>query len=288
MISSLSRIFSEHRAFTPRLRAVLKLYITPLALISGVLVLMLYHFHGVLKLTTTQDTAFHGLVSFSQGPMALRFAQNAGTARPDILYDNNNLMTYSEWNSLVSVDGVTQSLWNSYHGYSSDSAKQAIYSTATGQNWQVVEVVTLMNDHTVRVAFSFVSRAQPGNPPASQVEIDLAHLHSSWYNPTINGDSFTAAVVNQTAGQSQMQVIPDGVIHVTLSGPAVSSQSFQLGELKSASGANGVMTWTNQFTTRYTLTNPISNVLLPFATETITFQPGQSKPIGPMPTLPAS
>lgn len=286
MITSLARVFSEHRAFTPRLRALLKLYITPLVLIAGVIVLMFYHFRGVLKLTATQDIAFHGLIAYSQGPLSMSFAQNAGIQRPYILYNNKNLLTYSDWDSIVSVDGVTQSLWNSTHGYSSDDAKRQIFSTSTGQNWQVVEVATLVDQRTVRVTFSFVSRATLGNPPGSQFEIDLAHQHTAWYNPAISGNTFTADVVNQTSGQiqNQLEPTPDGVIHVTLSGPAVTSGALQLGALKTVAGPKGLVTLTSQFMTRYTLTNPPANVLIPLATETITFTPGQSTPIGPAPT----
>lgn len=293
MLSSLSRVFTEHRTLTPRLRALLKLYITPLVLLGGVLILMVYHFRGVLTLTTAQDAAFHGVVSYSQGSMALNFNQNAGSDRPTIMYNNRNLVTYSEWTSVVSADGVTQSLWNSYHGYSADVNKRQVYSTATGQNWQIIEVVTLVNDHTARVALSYVARGQVGNPPPQRIELDLAHLHTSWYNPTISGNTFTADVVNPTPGQPQSQGAtepkPDGVIHITISGPAVSAQSFQLGSLKSTAGPKGLVNATTQLTTRYTVTNPTVNVMMPLATETITFEPGQVQPIGLAPTpVPAS
>ena len=292
MLSSLSRVFTEHRTVTPRLRALLKLYITPIVLLGGMLILMVYHFHGVLTLATSQNNAFHGVVSYSQGSMAMSFNENAGADRPSIAYNNRNLVTYSEWTSIVSVDGVTQSLWNSYHGYSADVNKRQVYSTATGQNWQIIEVATLVNDHTTRVAFSYVARGQVGNPPPQQIELDLAHLHTSWYNPTVSGDTFTADVVNTTPGQPSSQTTimprPDGVIHITISGPAASSQSFQIGPLKSTTGPNGMANATTQLTTRYVVTNPTVNVMMPLATETITFEPGQVQPIGPAPTVPAS
>lgn len=287
-MSSLSRALTEHRGVTPRVRALLRLYLTPLVLVAGLVILVFYHFHGVLKLTTSQDASFHGLVTYSQGPMALRFNQNGGSDRPYVMYANNNLITYTEWNSLISVDGVTQELWNSDHGYSADINKRQVYNTMSGTGWQIVQVVTLVNDHTVQVAWSAVARGDTGNPPPTNIELNFYHTHSDWLNPTVNGSTFTAQVAPFATGQTPQQASSIGTIHVSLSGPAVTAQSIQLTDVRSAVTNGGTYTWSNQFMTRYTLTNPAANQLLPLATETITFQPkAGAASIAPVPTVPS-
>jgi hypothetical protein len=257
---------------TTRLYLFLKYYLTPIVLLAGLLALVVFHFRGVLATAQSQQNALQGAISYNQDGLAMRFNANSGDGRPVLTWNNWNLVSYSEWSSLVAVDGVTQELWNSSHGYTVDNARRQIYVAATGSNWQVIEIATLVNAQTVRVSWSAVLRPQPGQPLPANVEIDIRHTQGAWANPTIQGQTFSAQVMQAlgrpTSGQPTL-----GRLQIALSGSGLASQPFSIADLRSAAGPSGLTSWASILVTRYTLNHPPPNVLLPLGTETITFQP---------------
>src|SRR6266851_2444278 len=157
----------QHTSFTPGLRTFLAKVMTPTVLVGGLLFLILFNFNSISKTTNIIDNHFNGNVGFSKGALAFRFQENAGLDRPALSYAAQDLLSYSEWGSTSSVDGNVQELWNTGHGYEYDANKNQV-SSAIGNNanytavingWQLIEVVTLVNDHTVTVTFNF--GAQP-------------------------------------------------------------------------------------------------------------------------------
>ncbi len=270
---------------TTRLLLFLKYYLTPIVLLAGLLILVMLHFSSVLTVAQSQQNAFHGNVSYSQGSLAMRYNANSGAGRPALTWNNWSLVSYSEWSSLVSVDGVTQELWNSAHGYTVDNAKRQIYTAATGPNWQIIQVSTLVNAQTVRIAWSAVLRPQSGQPLPKRIEVDIRHTQGAWINPTIQGNTFSAQVA-ETAGRPTSGQPMVGRLSVALSGPGLASQPFSIADLSSSAGPNGLTSWATTLVTRYTLNNAVSNILLPLGTETITFHPDPANStFSPLPTV---
>ncbi len=270
---------------TVRLLIFLKLYLTPIVLLAGLLVLVMLHFSSVLTAAQSQQNALQNTVSYSQGGLAMRYNTNSGAGRPALTWNNWSLVSYSEWSSLVSVDGVTQELWNSAHGYTVDNARRQIYSTATGPNWQIIEVATLVNARTVSVSWSAVLRPQPNQPLPTRIEVNIRHTQGAWVNPVTQGNTFSAQVAETTGRPTPGQPIV-GRLSVALSGPALASQPLSIVDLRSAAGPGGLTSWATTLVTRYTLNNAASNVLLPLGTETITFQPDPANStFSPEPTV---
>ncbi len=270
---------------TVRLLVFLKYYLTPIVLLSGLLILIMLHFSSELTVAQSQQSAFQGNVSYSQGSLAMSYSANSGAGRPKLTWNNWNLVSYSEWSSLVSVDGAPQELWNSAHGYTVDNAHRQIYTTATGLNWQVVEVATLVNAQTVRVSWSAVLRSTSSQPLPTRIEVDIRHTLGMWINPTIQGNAFTAQVAEAPGQPSAGQPLA-GRLRITLSGQGLASEPLSIVDLRSIAGPTGLTSWASTLVTRYTLDHPAVNVLLPLGTETITFQPDPAnRAFSPEPTV---
>jgi hypothetical protein len=255
------------------LRRLVTKYITPIVLVAGLLLLAAVHFHGVLAITTAQTDLYRGVTAFSHGPLQLSFQQNAGTQRPDILFENAEVLNYAEWSSTMSVDGHVTNLWDNAHGYSVDSAGHQVFSTITGTGWQVIEVARLVDAHTVTVTFDFVARNQ-GLATPHAVTLNILHVHRSLYQPAIRGNTLTAGVLPGPVAtlNGGPAPAPMGSLTVTVSGPAATGGAISLNNVMSAAGANGGMrSVADSFTTTYALYNPTVDKLTPLAMETITF-----------------
>ena len=257
--------------------------ITPVVLLAGLIVLAVLNFRGVLATTTLQDNLFHGEKAYSQGPMQFTYQELAGTQRPDIAYRGASILTYVEWSSTISVDGHVSNLWDSYHGYDFDrtnpNARQ-FFATSSGPGWQLVQVVTLVDAHTVTVHYDFVARAQ-GSAYPHQITLTIEHLHNTLYQPALHGATLTAGVLPgllQTIAPGTSPK-PIGWITLAVAGPAVPSGPIAIDDLHGTVGANGApQSLANSFTTTYQLANPQVNRLTPLGTETITFS--LATPIG--------
>lgn len=268
-----------------RIQTYVTKYITPLVLIGGLFLLAIYHFHGVLKVTQAQNDQFHGIVNFSQGGLALNFQENSGINRPQLFYDGRELLTYADWSSQLTVDGNVIELWNNNHGYSIDTAKHQVFSTTTGNGWQLTQIVTLVNATTVTVDYDFTARAGAGDN-LHQVTLDQVHVEDGyWYAPTVKGNSYTAEVlpivvnnVSNVQTNGAKSVSPLGTLHVALSGQYADSQRpLQTQHVVTFPDGNGGQeSWANTFTSQYSITHPSVDHLTPLGRETITFTPAPS------------
>ncbi|MEO7000312.1 MAG: hypothetical protein ABI068_00705 [Ktedonobacterales bacterium] len=256
-----------------QLRRFVSRVITPVVLVVGLLILAFYQFNGVLKVTTANDNAFHGVVTYNNGPMQVNFLQNAGTSRPSVNYKGWNLVTYAEWNSTIAVNGDVQELWNSYHGYNLDDQKRVIVSTASSGAWQVVQVITVVNDHTVTIAYDFVVRPQGNAPLPQHIELSIMHLHNVWNQPTVTGDTFqaqiTAPINSANPGAGSRAV---GTVTLALSGPALAPHPLNLLDYRNTVTPNGQNHgMATALTSNYVLDNPVANALITLGVETISF-----------------
>ncbi len=262
-----------------RLNHMVRKVITPVVLLAGVLVLAVYHFNGVLKVTTIQDNLFHGVTAYSAGPLQSAFQLNAGTGRPSITYATTSLMSYVDWNSTIAIDGQTQNLWDNYHGYSQDTARRQIFSTTSGDSWQVVEVVTLVNAQTVTVHYDLAVRTV-GTAKPHTVVLTITHTSRAWYQPTVRDNVLTAGVLpgalpSTLTGQNLPR--PIGNLRFSVKGPAVPTDAIALSNVRSVMTASvGLQSVASALTTTYQVTNPPVGQLIPLGTETITFSTGAS------------
>jgi hypothetical protein len=271
----------------PRQRANIRLYtfvskvITPAVLLLGLLVLAVFHFHGVLANTESIDNIYHGEQAYSDGPMSYTFQLLAGTDRPNINYNGINLLTYVDWSSTMSIDGHISNLWDNFHGYDYDRQNPndtEFFSTTTGTGWQVIEVVKLTSNHSVTVTYYMVARAETVAEP-HHVILTIEHLHESLYQPTINGNVLTAGIISHemTSVTSGDTPSPLGTLTVSVSGPAVPVGSIVLDTARANQNANGATpVLTDTFATSYVIQNPDVNRMTPLGTETISFTPTAS------------
>jgi hypothetical protein len=258
-----------------RLTRLLRNVITPVVLLAGLLILAVVHFQGVLKVTTAQSDLYRGITAYSVGPLNATFQHNAGTDRPNISYDNTNLLTYVDWNSTISIDGHVENLWDNFHGYSQDDTKRQIFATTSGYGWQVVEIITAVDAHTVTVQYDFVA-VHEGTAEPQHVVLTIVHTHKTWYQPTVNGNTFTAQVlpgsVSTVSSGTRLHGI--GTLTLALSGPDVPQNAISITDLRSTFGPDGTQqSLANTMTTMYALDNPQVDRLVPLGTETITFTP---------------
>ena len=267
--------------------------VTPAVLIAGLLVLAVYHFHGVLQITQASDDLYRGIYAFSQGKLEVDFQRDAGLDRPDILYDRFELMSFSDWDTVISVDGHTLELWNGYHGYSVDTEKRQIFASTTGYGWQLTEVITLVDDHTVTVTYQLTARSVLTSTP-HQVVLQVVHQHAGyldnnahqssvfWFYPKVQGNTFTGEEVPLEAQDPTTPVFPGqtytaspfGTTTLQVSGPAVSSKAIALRNYGSAIVAGGqTEDWAGALVTQYAISNPPIDTLTTLGTETISFSP---------------
>ncbi len=292
---------SMHIPLNARTNIFLSKVITPVVLLAGLLLLALVHFRGVLKITQTQDQQLHGMIVFSQGALAVNYLQNSGTNRPNVLYNGIQLVSYPDWSSRLTIDGQVMELWNNDHGYSVDSANRQIFSTTSANGWQVTQIVTLVNDHTITVGYDFVAR-KGGGSNLHHIVLDVMHARTGyWYAPSANGTTFTAQAlpVNvpsltnvQTGSSGGTPVHAIGTLALHLSGEYVASTNpVTLQDAQSFTVANGTQqSWASAFTTEYAIDNPQVDRIIPLGRETITFTPAQANtgqpinipvPVGP-------
>jgi hypothetical protein len=266
--------------------------VTPAVLIAGLLVLAVYHFHGVLQITQASDNLYRGIYAFSQDKFEVDFQRDAGLDRPDILYDRFELMSFSDWDTVISVDGHTQELWNSYHGYSVDTQKRQVFASASGYGWQLTEVVTLVDDHTVTVTYQLTAR-HLGTAAPQQVMLQVVHQHAGyldngppqpksvfWYDPKVQGNTFTGEelplaaqdpVAHPATGPTYT-AYPFGVTTLQISGPFVASTPITLHNYGSAVVQGGQSeAWAGSLATHYAISNPPVDTLTTLGTETISF-----------------
>ena len=267
-----------------RLKNFVMKVITPVVLLAGLLILVLVHFRGVLKITTAQQNQYDGIVAYSGGPLGVSFDQNAGTSRPQISFANAKVLSIVDWDSTISVDGTVTNLWNSAHGYSQDNAKRQIFSTSTGTNWQVIQIITLVTDRTVRVQYEFVApRASSAEP--RNVVLTISHLQQSLEQPHIKGNTLTALVLPHKVTSLTNSSVPKpmGTLTVQVAGPAVIDKAVSIQNLQAQATSSGSLTTVfDTFTTTYSIQNPQVDRMIPLGTETITYNtsilPGQPLP----------
>lgn len=256
--------------------------ITPVVLLFGLLVLVVYNFGTVIKSINTQDDAYHGLVSFNQGSLRDSFKEFTGLDRPSLTFNGHSLLSYVEWNSTISIDGDVQELWNNYHGYSVDEANHQIYNTISGAGWQLIEIATLLNEHTITVTFNFVTRPQSTVPPAHYV-FEIMHTQNFWYNQVLQNRSFTAQVAEGDPANLQntspaYQTKSLGKITLTMAEDAAHNSSLRLSDMHTATDAVNKVSWARAVISEYKLDNPPSFQMITLGTETITFQPAPTNP----------
>ncbi|HKV83294.1 MAG TPA: hypothetical protein VJN88_01980 [Ktedonobacterales bacterium] len=271
-LRSLRGYMSDQR-LNARLRRIVTKLITPVVLLAGLLLLAVVHFHGVLAITTAQTDLYHGVTAYSNGPLQLSFQHNAGTQRPDLIFDNIEVLNYAEWSSTISVDGHVSNLWDNMHGYSQDDAHHQVYSTISGAGWQVIQIATLVDAHTMTVQYDFVARNQ-GLAAPRDITLSILHTHKSLYQPTLHGATLTAGVLPMAVSSLDGGAAPApmGALTVAVSGPSAGANPITVNNVTSAVGPNGAArSVADSFTTTYALSNPIVDKVTTLATETITF-----------------
>ncbi len=261
-----------------RTHKLVSLVITPVVLLLGLLVLLVAHFNGVLAITKSQDDLYHGQKAFSVGRMQYAYSQTSGTNRPNISFAGVNVMTYIDWNSTISIDGQVSNLWDNFHGYDYDhtlnTTNRQFISTTSGTGWQLVQVVNLVNDHTITVHYDFVARTQDVAEP-HHVVVTIEHDHASWYPASVQNNVFTAGLLPgryQGSITSDHQPRPIGTVTLNVAGPAVPNNAISLldahGNVTLNGGDQQLLT---AFTTTYIIDNPQVNRLTPLGTETLTY-----------------
>ena len=261
-----------------------------LVLLALTLAFAVYHIHNLLKeplLTTTSTT----LAAFNHGPLEMSYSLKGGAGQPTLFYYDHTVLTYAPWSSTITVNGVTQPLWNSYQTSHISNVKDTVTSVASGAGWQVFQSVTLVNDSTMTVSYAVATHPQAGEPAPSHIELAITHLNDVWYAPTTRGATFQAQIVGANASALrqllQQGAVPQaiGAVNMTLSGSAIASNPYSLTNAQQVVAADGsTHAWASQLTTRYTLDAPPANQIIPLGVETITFQPSPvtdgSTPVG--------
>ncbi|MBO0777825.1 MAG: hypothetical protein J2P37_03265 [Ktedonobacteraceae bacterium] len=262
----------QHKvSFTPTLRVFISKVITPLVLVGGLVVLVLFNFRMALSTATSADNHFRGNVAFSQGPLAYNFKQTNGIDRPQVRYNNQELLTYAEWSSTLSVDGLVSQLWNNDHGYSIDESRRQAFSTVIGDGWQLNEVVTLVDNHTVVVTYNLTAQPQNNPPPANYV-LDIVHTHSTWFSYQTSSNTFAALVTSSKSVTSRPSSIGAVTIKVAGGAPTV-HHSLKVDNTKSFTDTKGTVKLANTLITEYVVRNPVPRQMITLGTETISFQP---------------
>lgn len=261
--------------------------ITPVVLVAGLLLLILLHFRGVLATTISQDDLYHGQRSFSVGNLQETFMVNAGTDRPGVSWGNSTVLAWVEWSSTISVDGNVSNLWDNFHGYDYDAAKRQVFSTVSGRGWQLIEIVTLVDAHTLTVNYQFVAR-NSGTAEPHHVVIAIEHYHKALYQPTVAGTSLTAGVLSGSISSftSGMTVHALGTLTLAVSSAQLAPNGISIDDLHGNVTASGTeLATATAFTTTYTIDNPTVDKLIPLGTETLTYVSALGAPT-PIPSVP--
>ena len=274
---------SHRRTFTPTLRTFISKVITPVVLLAGLLILVIFNFDSTLREQQASENNYRSLVTYSQGAFSLAYDQTSGLNRPEVNYGSQQLLSFAEWDSTMSIDGQVTNLWANSQGYDIDNAHNTIYSTVTGPDGvQLNQVTTLVNDHTVTVTFNFSLRPQSATPPTHYV-IDISHVNTMnyWYDPLIKRGTFSAYVLQQLAGLSANDATNIaaslGKITVTTGGGDIAGPNVTNGSISNTTTSAGGLSSTRSFETEYTINNPTPARMINLGTETITFQPIATK-----------
>ncbi|MGH2487206.1 MAG: hypothetical protein ACRDHE_14460, partial [Ktedonobacterales bacterium] len=164
-------------------------------------------------------------------------------------------------------------LWDNMHGYSQDNAHHQIFSTISGAGWQVIQIATLVDAHTMTVRYDFVARNQ-GLAVPRNVTLSILHTHKSLYQPTLRGSTLKAGVLPAAVSSLDGGAAPApmGALTFAVSGPSAGVNPITVNNVTSAVGPNGATrSVADSFTTTYALSNPIVDKLTTLATETITY-----------------
>ncbi len=277
---------NQRKPMNVRLKRFVSKVITPVVLLAGLLVLLVLHFRGVLAVTTAQGNLFKGQQAFSVGAFQYAFQQDAGTDRPVVSSAGMSVLSWVEWSSTISVDGVVSNLWDNYHGYDMDATKRQFYSTTSGTGFQVVEIVTLVNDHTVTVQYELVAR-NDGTAAPHQITLTIDHYHDALFQPTVAGTTLTAQVLSGTLADlaNSTQLHARGTIKLTVQGAQLAPNGIAVTDMQSNVTAKGTQqNLATSFTTTYTVTDPKISVLIPMGTETLTYT-SASRAGTPIPSL---
>jgi hypothetical protein len=262
--------------------------ITPVVLLAGLLLLILLHFRGVLATTLSQDDLYRGQRSFSVGNLQETFMLNAGTDRPGVSWGDISVLSWVEWSSTIAIDGNVSNLWDNYHGYDYDAAKRQVFSTVSGRGWQLIEIVTLVDAHTLTVNYQFVAR-RFGTAEPHHVVIAIEHFHKALYQPTVAGTTLTAGVLPGSVSSftNGMTVHTLGTLTLAVSSARLAPNGISIDDLQGNVTASGSeQTTATAFTTTYTIDNPTVDRLLLLGTETLTYVSavGAATPIPAVPT----
>jgi len=280
-------------------RGVLLTGVLPLIVLAGVLVVALYHFHNVLKAPPTVGLP-QTAATYNSGALTMRYAHVVGLDRPALLYNGASLLSYAEPSATLTLDGEPQPLWDAYHTVKTNPTTRRVYTTISGDGWQVLQVATLVNDTTVTVAYTFTAHPQPGQTAPAQVTLAMPIYNTAntlWYQPTTTQGATFQAQLEPLAPANAATLVGGpapqslGTLTLTLRGPGVGADALSLGALHTIPLANGAQgSWATSLTTRLTITHPPANQPVALGTETITFQPASSIPTGaPLPiTTPTS
>lgn len=265
------------RSFTPGLREFISKVITPVVLVTGVLFLVYFNFSSILKAQQAAGNQFTGLVAFNQGNFAYHFQETSGIDRPVLRYNGVNLLTYADWSSTVSIDGNVQELYNSNEGYDIDQNKMQIYNTASGDGWQLIKTVTLVNDHTVTVTFQFVARPVSLPGPTSY-QFTIAHVitvPNEWYNIQTTNSTLSASVLqaNGIPAPTSSTPVGYGTLSFSVEGSAFSTPVITLHNEKAYVRGASTITLAQRFSTEYTVIKPPPLEMITLGTETLTFEP---------------
>jgi hypothetical protein len=249
----------------------------PAMLVAGVLVLVVYHFNSLLAGYQLQQAQGNGVMGFSAGHLAVQLHRDGAGGRPAILYNGQTVISYDDAQSTIVVDGQRQELWNGDHGYSQDVGKRELFSTASGANWQVVQITQLVNDHSVTVAYYLAVHGTQVST-LHQVVVQVTHEQHVWSEPQVSGNSFSAiALPPPPPALANALVQPIGSVHVQASGTYLVSGSLIANTQQGSSGqAGATMPWATTFTTTYEVDQPLAQTLIPLGTETITFDPSSN------------
>ena len=264
----------HNTSITPILRVVISKVITPAVLVAGLLILILFNFRSELQASISASDRFHGQVKFNQGAFSYSFQENAGIDRPLLRYNDEDLLTYAEWSSALTVNGNVEQLWDNYHGYSYDEARHQTFSTIDGDGWQLIEVVTLVDDHTVTVTYNLVT--DPSDTTPDQYVLDIMHIHNFWYQYQATEDTFKALVTNGVPIANNVKPATIGAISFMVVGNAVPHPLLKVISARSTIGEKSAINLANAFTTEYEVDNPTPHRMITLGTEIITFQPGAS------------
>jgi hypothetical protein len=249
--------------------------ITPFVLIAGLLVLIVFHFHSALQTSQNEFGAVRGTQTYSAGDLQAAFHLNSGDGRPSIISQNGEMLSWVDGSSTFSVDGQPFGLWDTAHNYDTDDGRRQVYSTSTGHGCQVIEIVTLVNDHTVTVEYRVVAQPVTKFSGPRRVTLNIAHYHQGLDTPVVNGNTLTSGVLpvdpfNPTLPETTLT--PFAKITLSVGGPHVDANPVRLMDYHLDQVGGGTHAYANSFTTSYSIDNPAVNEIVPLGTETFTFQ----------------